>query len=105
MRRKHAHTLATLIELCYTKVKFKWTDVEKKAFIAMKKIPGREILLYYPIFNERFILHTEDIKTHHGKVISKNGKPTAFYLRKITPTQTNYTNTEKELLSMVATLK
>ena len=71
----------------------------------MKKIAGCEILLYYPIFNKSFIIHTEDRKMHHGGVISQNGIHTTFYSRKITPAQTNYTNTEKELLSIMATLK
>ena len=61
----------------------------------MKKISGREILLYYPIFNKRFILHTDDIKTQHGNVISQNGRHSTFYSRKITPAQINYTNTEE----------
>ena len=37
MWRKRAHTLATLTNLCSTKVQFKYTDVENNAFIAMKK--------------------------------------------------------------------
>ena len=36
---------------------------------------------------------------------SKNGKPIAFYTQKLTPVQINYTNTERELLSIVETLK
>ena len=74
----HTHKLASLTKLCSTKFKFKWTDVEKNAFIAMKKIAGCEILLSYPIFNEKFILHTADRKTQHGGVISRNGRHTTF---------------------------
>ena len=61
----------------------------------MKKIAGHEILISYPIFNERFIIHTEDRKTQHGGVISQNGRHSTFYSRKITPAQINYTNTEE----------
>ena len=50
MWNKRAHTLAPLTKLCSTKVKFKWTDVENNAFIAMKNIVGCDVLIYYPNF-------------------------------------------------------
>ena len=40
-----------------------------------------------------------------GSVISQEGKPIAFYSRKLNPAQTRYTTTERELLSIVETLK
>ena len=86
-------------------VKFKQADSEKNTSIAMKKIVGRDILLYYPNFSERFIIHTDAIKTQLGEVISQNGKPIVFCSRKLTPSQINYTTTERELLSKVETLK
>ena len=52
-----AHTLAPLTKLYSTKVKFKWTDVENDTFIDMKKIVGRDILLSYPKFSEKFIIY------------------------------------------------
>ena len=36
-----------------------------------------------------------------GAVISQDGKPIAFYRRKLTGPQTRYTVTEKELLTIV----
>ena len=44
-------------------------------------------------------------KTHLGSVISQDKKPIAFYSRKLQPAQTQYTTTERELLSIVETLK
>ena len=38
-------------------------------------------------------------------VISQKGKPIAFYSQKMSSAQQNYTTTEKELLSVVATIK
>jgi hypothetical protein len=40
-----------------------------------------------------------------GSVISQDNKPIAFYSRKLQPAQTRYTTTERELLSIVETLK
>ena len=103
--RKWAHTLDPITKLFSTKVKFKWTDVEKNDFIATKYIVGRDVLLSYPNFSEGFIIHTDTRKTQLGGLISQNGKPIAFYSHKLTPAQINFTTTERELLSIVETLK
>jgi hypothetical protein len=66
---------------------------------------GREVLLACPDFNAPFQIHTDASKTQIGAVMSQNGKPIAFYSRKMHSAQQNYTVTEKELLSIVATLK
>ena len=105
MWRKRTHTLAPLTKLCSTKVKFKWTDVENNAFIAMKKIARHDVLRSQPNFSETFIIHTGASNTQLGGIMSQNGKPIAFYSRKLTPAQKNYTTTEKELLSRMEILK
>ena len=105
MWKKLAHTLSHLTKLCFTKVKVKWTEVTNNAFVATKKILGRGVLLSYSKFIKRFIIHTDASNTHHGVVNNKNGKSIAFYTRKLTPAQINYTTTERELLSNVENLK
>jgi hypothetical protein len=50
-------------------------------------------------------MHADACKTQLGAIISQNGKPIAFYSRKMNSAQQNCTTTEKELLSIVATLK
>jgi hypothetical protein len=82
-----------------------WTDVEQKAFDTMKRIISRETLLAYPNFNKPFIIHTDASHYQLGAVISQDNKPIAFYSRKLNPAQTRYTVTERELLSIVETLK
>ena len=71
----------------------------------MKKILSKETLLLYPDFNKPFEIHTDASNTQLGAVVSQNGKPIAFYSCKLLPAQTRYTTTEKELLSIVETLK
>ena len=65
----------------------------------------REVLFGYPDFNSLFEIHTDASKLQLGAVISQKGKPIAFYSRKMNSAQQNYTPTEKELLSIVETLK
>ena len=69
----------------------------------MKKIVGRDVLISYPNFSEKFIIYTDSSNTQLGGISSQNGKPISFYSHKLTPAQINYTTTEKELLSIVET--
>ena len=71
----------------------------------MKKLIAKETLLTYPNFNKVFEVHTDASKVQLGACISQEGKPVAFYSRKLNPAQTRYTTTERELLSIVETLK
>ena len=72
----------------------------------MKKIVSRETLLAYPNFSEPFEIHTDASHTQLGAVNSQNGKPIAFYSRKLNPAQMRYTTiTERELLAIVESLK
>ena len=82
-----------------------WTDIHETAFSTMKKIVAREALLAYPDFERPFIIHTDACDIQLGSVISQNKKPLAFYSRKLNAAQKNYTTREKELLSIVETLK
>ena len=63
------------------------------------------MLLAYPDFNAPFEIHTDAYKPQIGAVLSPKGKPIAFYSQNMNSAQQNYTTTEKELLSIVATLK
>ena len=71
----------------------------------IKRIVTRDTLLAYPDFNETFKVHTDASDFQIGVVISQKGKHIAFYSRKLTGSQKRYTVTEKELLSVVETLK
>ena len=82
-----------------------WTEVEQKAFNDIKTVISQETLLTYPDFDNIFDVHTDASEKQLGAVLSQNGKPIAFYSRKLNPAQTRYTTTERELLAIVETLK
>ena len=97
--------LAPLTSMTSKQAKWNWDSKCQKSFDAIKKIVSRETLLSYPNFNEPFEIHTDASKQQLGAVISQNKQPIAFYSRKLNPAQVNYTTTERELLSIVETLK
>ena len=59
----------------------------------------------YPDFSKPFVIYTDASDYQLGSVITQEGRPLAFYSRKLNKAQVNYTVTEKELLSIVETLK
>jgi hypothetical protein len=71
----------------------------------MKRIMSHEVLMAYADYNKPFQIHTDASKTQLGVVILQNGRPIAFYSRKLNPAQTRYTVTEHELLSIIERLK
>ena len=80
-------------------------EEHQKAFDEMKRVITRETLLAYPNFNEVFDIHMDTSLYQLGACISQNGRPIAFYSRKLNPAQARYTTTERELLSIVKVLK
>ena len=102
---RRSHVLAPLAALTSKDAKWKWKDEHRQSFLQIKKIITREVMLAYPDFSKPFVVHTDASHTQLGAVISQDGKPIAFYSRKLNPAQTRYTTTERELLSIVETFK
>jgi RNase H-like domain found in reverse transcriptase len=73
----------------------------------MKRLIAKETLLTYPNFKKPFEILTDASKVQLGihACISQEGRPVAFYSRKLNTAQTRYTTTERELLSIVENLK
>ena len=103
MWKGRAEMLAPLTALTSDNVPFKWTQIQSDAFKRVKDALSKEVLLTYPDFSKPFDIHTDASDTQLGAVISQNNMPVAFYSRKLTNTQRNYTTTERELLAIVET--
>jgi len=102
---RRSHVLAPLTALMSKTTKWKWEPQHQKAFAMAKRVIAKETLLAYPNFNEPFQIHSDASHYQLGAVVSQEEKLIAFYSRKLNPVQTRYTTTERELLSIVETLK
>ena len=112
---KRSHVLAPLTSLVgecgrpkgskKKATKFVWLPKHQAVFDKMKKIVSREVTLAYPNFSQPFVIYTDASDYQLGSVITQEGRPLAFYSRKLNTAQVNYTVNEKELLSIVETLK
>jgi hypothetical protein len=72
----------------------------------MKSLIVKDILIRYSEHNQEFHVITDASDYQLGPaIILQQGAPAAFYLHKLNPAQSNYTTMEKELLSIVKTLK
>ncbi|KAJ8566393.1 hypothetical protein ON010_g6730 [Phytophthora cinnamomi] len=98
---RRAHLVASLSALTSTKVSWVWLPEHQSAFDKIKAITERETLLHYPDYSKGFDVHADASGVQLGGVISQEGKPLAFYSRKLTTAQKHYSVMEQELLSIV----
>jgi RNase H-like domain found in reverse transcriptase len=74
---------------------------QAEAFEEIKRVISKETLLAFPRFDKAFHAYTDASNYQLGTVIMQEGRPLAFYSRKLNGAQKNYTTGEQELLSIV----
>ena len=100
------HILAPLTALTSQKSgNVAWSAECQHAFEPIKAILSSDVLLRYPDHNKPFHVYTDASDLQLGTVIVQDERPVAFYSHKFNAAQCNYTTMEKELLSVVETLK
>ena len=70
MWKNRSHFMRTLTEKTGKGKKFEWTNEMDKSFEQIKNIISEDVLLSYPNYGTKFIVHTDAINYQMGGVIS-----------------------------------
>jgi hypothetical protein len=79
--------------------------MDQNVLNTIKKILSKHVTLAYPNFKLPFNIYTDAYTSQLVAVTQQNDNPIAFYTNKLTHTQTCFTITKLELISIVETLQ
>jgi transposase InsO family protein len=101
---RRSHLLAPLTDQVGKKI-LNWTPQCQKTFDTIKALLAGDAFIKYPDHNRPFHVYCDASDLQLGAVIMQDNAPVAYYSRKLNSAQKNYTVGEKELLSIIETLK
>ncbi len=84
---------------------WRWDPIHQQAFNNVKADIAKETVLAYLDFSKLFEIFTDASSMQLGAVITQTNKPIAFFSRKLSEMQQQYSVTEIELLAIVEILK
>uniref|UniRef100_A0A8C5R0W1 ribonuclease H n=1 Tax=Leptobrachium leishanense TaxID=445787 RepID=A0A8C5R0W1_9ANUR len=109
--RSFSHLTAPITSLTKKDVRFCWTEEAQRAFNKLKESFTQAPILKQPDINLPYSLETDASDIALGAILSqKSGTknllhPVAFYSRRLTPAEKNYSIGEKELLAIKSALE
>ncbi|GBM36330.1 Retrovirus-related Pol polyprotein from transposon 412 [Araneus ventricosus] len=94
-----------LHELLTQDVKFEWKDDHQLAFVRLKSLLTKDPVLGFFIPGDKTLIHTDASGYGIGAVLVQMQcgleKPIAYASRSLTPSEKNYSTTEKECLAVI----
>jgi hypothetical protein len=101
-----AHILQPLVDHSSLKKNpIERTDEMQKVFDKMHLLMAANALAAHLNHNKQFDIYTDASDFQLGACIIQEERPVAYFLQKLTKSQQDYTTMEKDMLSIVATLK
>ena len=93
------------VRLKCLKTKIEWINGLDLVFKRVKAITVQGVLVTFPNHNKDFDIYTDSSDYQLDTCIMQDGRPVAYYSKRLTSAQKNYTTMEKELLVIVMTLR